>query len=471
MMEENTMSGLLSGEIYTVSRLTSAVKDILEGEFFDVWVEGEISNMRSPSSGHTYLTLKDNSAQIRGVIWKSRIRNIRFQPEDGLQVVARGRLTVYEPRGEYQLIIEYLEPKGVGALQLAFEQLKQKLVEEGLFDAEHKKDLPLLPQRIGVITSPTGAAIKDILRVIERRFANVHVLLYPVRVQGGEAAGEIAEAIYALNDLPASGTGLPEIDVIIAGRGGGSLEDLWPFNEEVVARAIYASSIPVISAVGHEIDYTISDMVADVRAPTPSAAAEMVVMNKEEIIRRVSDLSARLVNNVQAKLNVYSERLEGLYHRRPFSMPYERTSWLQQQVDDLTMRLCRETEQVARVNVDSFNGLKHRLDLLSPGNMVCRYKDRLENDRRVLRSSMSVILESRLARYRELGARLNSLSPLAVLERGYSICYKLPEKRVVKDASALATGDRLRLRFSRGSALCRMEDHILEGDNNDRNEV
>lgn len=470
-MEENNLFESLTHEIYTVSRLTAEIKDVLEGEFFDVWVEGEISNMRNPSSGHTYLTLKDDSSQLRGVIWKSAMRSVKFQPEDGMQVVARGRVTVYEPRGDYQLIIEYIEPKGVGALQLAFEQLKQRLLEEGLFDEKRKRPLPLLPQRIGVVTSPTGAAIRDILRVIERRFANVHVLLYPVRVQGEGAAEEIAEAVGAFNNLPALGPGLPEVDVIIVGRGGGSLEDLWAFNEEAVARAVYASSIPVISAVGHEIDFTISDMVADVRAATPSAAAEMVVMNKEEISRRVADLGTRLVNSTRAALNIYSERLEGIYRRRPFVIPVERIGGFQQQVDDQVMRLCRETELKVKAKFERLNGLKQGIKLLSPLSLVNRYLDLLKNSESGLLTSIRVVIKGKLHRYRELAARMNSLSPLAVLGRGFSICYKLPEMETVKDASALETGDRLRLRFSRGSALCRTEERIVEDENNDRNEV
>jgi exodeoxyribonuclease VII large subunit len=465
-MEQDNLFKTSAHEIFTVSRLTSEIKDILEGEFFDIWVEGEISNLRSPSSGHTYMTLKDDSAQLRGVIWKSTMRNIRFQPEDGMLVVARGRVTVYDPRGEYQLIIEHLEPKGVGALQLAFEQLKQRLMDEGLFDPEHKKPLPLLPQTIGVVTSPTGAAIKDILRVLNRRFANVHVLLYPARVQGDEAAAEIAAAIDALNRLPQLCPGQPEIDVIIVGRGGGSLEDLWAFNQEEVARAIYASSIPVISAVGHEIDVTISDMVADVRAPTPSAAAEIVVMNKEEISQRVKDLGTRLVNRLRAGLKLYEERLEGIYRRRPFSMPRERTSRFQQQVDDLYMQLCRESMLRVRTTEEGFNGLRQSLYLLSPINLVKRYEDHLVTGEKRLVNSMKSFVEHMSHNYRELAGRMHSLSPLAVLERGYSICYRLQGREVVKDASVPEIGERLRLRFSRGSALCRMEDRISEGEEN-----
>jgi exodeoxyribonuclease VII large subunit len=364
------------------------------------------------------------------------------------------------------LVIEYIEPKGVGALQLAFEQLKQKLMKEGLFDKAHKKPLPFLPQKIGVVTSSTGAALKDILRVIERRFANVQITLYPVRVQGEEAPAEIAEAIRAFNHLPSLGRDLPMVDVIIVGRGGGSLEDLWAFNEEVVARAVFDSSIPVISAVGHEIDVTILDMVADTRAPTPSAAAEMVVSNKEDVVRRLNDLKSRLINSARAAINVYTERLEGLSGRSPFAMPFERTARLQQQADELTARLNREIEVAVKAAGERFTGTRQSLHLLAPTNLINRYHDRVFTNYRGIVSSLTSLIENKSHIFKELAGRMNSMSPLAVMERGYSICYKLPEMEVINDSSALSSGDGLRIRFSRGSAVCRIEDRILEGDDN-----
>ncbi|MEE9165043.1 MAG: exodeoxyribonuclease VII large subunit, partial [Nitrospinota bacterium] len=260
-------------QVYTVTEITRAIKFSLETEFPRVWIEGEISNLRIPSSGHMYLTIKDEESQIKVVMFRSGKSQLKFGPKDGDQVIVKGKITVYEPRGEYQIVIDYMEPKGIGALQLAFQQLKEKLSKEGLFDEELKKSLPLLPQKIGIITSPTGAAVRDILNIIDRRFPNVHILIAPVKVQGEGAAQEIAAAVKDLNKIKG-------VDVIIVGRGGGSIEDLWAFNEEVVARAIFESEIPVISAVGHEIDFTISDFVADLRAPTPSAAAELVVRDK-----------------------------------------------------------------------------------------------------------------------------------------------------------------------------------------------
>ena len=270
-------------KILTVSELTLEIKHHLEEGFGEIWVEGEISNFRSPSSGHYYFTLKDGKSQIRGVIFRFMGRYLKFEPQDGLAVICRGKISVYEPRGEYQLILDYMEPKGIGALQLAFEQLKEKLEKEGLFDAARKKPLPLLPKKIGIVASPTGAAIRDLLNVIGRRFPNVGILINPVKVQGEGSAQEIASAIYELNTIP-------EIDVIVVARGGGSLEDLWAFNEEIVARAIDHSSLPVISAVGHEIDFTIADFVADLRAPTPSVAGELVVKDKAELSHLIDSL-------------------------------------------------------------------------------------------------------------------------------------------------------------------------------------
>src|ERR671924_1876239 len=295
--------------ILTVSEVSERIKIVLEDTFFDIWVEGEISNLRTPSSGHAYLTLKDEHSQIRAVLFKMQRRYLRFDPKDGMLVIVRGRISLYEPRGEYQLVIDYLEPKGIGALQIAFEQLKTRLAQAGLFDPARKRPLPVLPRGIGIVTSPTGAVIRDMLQILRRRFANLHVCIYPVRVQGDGAAEEIARAIEALNgDLG--------IEVIILARGGGSLEDLWAFNEESVARAIYQSRMPVISAVGHEIDFTIADFVADVRAPTPSAAAELVVAAKEEFCTRIDRLVDRLRTAVTANIQRRRTMVHMLVSRR-----------------------------------------------------------------------------------------------------------------------------------------------------------
>ena len=276
-----------SPKIYTVSALTEEVKDLLEEHFDFVWVEGEISNFRSPSSGHYYMVLKDEKAQIRAVMFRPQTRYLKFTPEDGMKVIVQGRIGVYQPRGEYQIILDYLEPLGIGALALAFEQLKKKLAAEGVFDEEIKRPLPFLPQRVAVITSPTGAAIRDFLKIIHRRFANIEIIVVPVKVQGDEATAEMVEALDTVNrEL--------NVDVIVLTRGGGSLEDLWAFNQEQLALAIRASRIPVVSAVGHEIDITISDLAADLRAPTPSAAAELIVMEKESLVERFKEMRGRL---------------------------------------------------------------------------------------------------------------------------------------------------------------------------------
>src|SRR6185369_15770810 len=313
--------------ILTVPRLTALLRGVLEENFEQVWVEGEVSNLSQPTSGHIYFTLKDPGAQLRCVMFKSSARNLKFRLTNGMGLIARGRISVYDQRGEYQLMCEYLEPAGVGALQLAFMQLKERLAKEGLFDESHKRPLPAFPRRVGVITSSTGAAIHDILNVLKRRFASLEILLYPVRVQGEGAAVEIARVIDEMNRL-----GLA--DVLIVGRGGGSLEDLWAFNEEVVARAVHRSKLPVISAVGHETDWTICDFAADLRAPTPSAAAELVIASAEELRGKVEALSHRLRLLMEHRLAALEARLESM--RRALHDPRTMLGHLAQRLDDLT---------------------------------------------------------------------------------------------------------------------------------------
>jgi len=327
---------MAKAEIYTVSKINQLIKENLEVNFGNIWIEGEISNLRIPSTGHLYLTLKDELAQIQAVIFKTQRKGIRFDIKDGLSVIANGRITVYEARGIYQIIIDYIEPKGIGALQLAFEQLKAKLSQEGLFDERFKKKLPLLPKKIGIITSPTGAAIRDILQVINRRFANIHILIYPVKVQGDEAPKEIVQAIEELNKFT-------DIDVLILARGGGSIEDLWAFNEEIVARAIFSSGIPVISAIGHEIDYTISDFVADFRAPTPSAAAELVISSKEEFQKHLDFLYRRLEDLFFSKMKYLKKSLEMLTSLCQAYSPLGGVRNLYQKIDELISRLEKKT--------------------------------------------------------------------------------------------------------------------------------
>nr|WP_246525617.1 exodeoxyribonuclease VII large subunit [Geomobilimonas luticola] len=434
--------------ILTVTQLTGLIRGVLEENFEHVWVEGEISNLAMPASGHLYFTLKDAGAQLRCVMFRASTRALKFKPRDGMGLIVRGRLTVYDQRGDYQLLVEYLEPRGLGALQMAFIQLKERLAKEGLFAEEHKRPIPRLPRRIGIVTSATGAAIHDILTVLNRRFANLEILLYPVRVQGEGAAAEIAGAIRDFNRLGMA-------DVLIVGRGGGSLEDLWAFNEEEVARAIHQSRIPVISAVGHEVDFTIADFVADLRAPTPSAAAELVVRSKSELVAEVDSLSHRLLQAIDRRLAELGGEVQVL--SRSLKDPTLLLGHLAQRVDDLAGRLtlaCRGGEERRRHLVQV---LVNRLRLQNPEVEVERGRELLLG----LTNRAERAMERRLENAREgiafSAGKLEALSPLATLARGYAIANLLPEGTVIRQSSQLAAGDRLSLRFSKGSALCRVD--------------
>ena len=396
--------------VLTVSELTHAVKDTLEGRFGGLWVEGEISNLRIHTSGHVYFTLKDEEAQVRAVLFRSRVRRVRFEPADGLHVLAFGRLDVYAVRGEYQLVCEVLEPKGLGALQLAFEQMKARLAAEGLFDAGRKRPLPTLPRRVGLVTSPTGAAVRDFLRVVTRRFAGLQVLVCPVRVQGETAAGEIAQALGTLNRRG-------DLDVIVLARGGGSLEDLWAFNEEAVARAIAASKIPVISAVGHETDVTIADFVADLRAPTPSAAAELVVREKAELVRQVATLGTRLRHAMGQRTRRVADRLADIRRRRVLTDPGRPLRDWARRVDDLGARLSRA---MARHATRSRERLDRSTRALRPALLRAPVRHRRQLAAQ-LGGRLERVLRGETARRRRaveaLAAQLDSLSPLACLAR------------------------------------------------------
>ncbi|MGO8691075.1 MAG: exodeoxyribonuclease VII large subunit [Thermoguttaceae bacterium] len=393
--------------ILSVSELTAQIKDLLENSFPAVWVSGEISNLSRPQSGHCYLTLKDDRAQIRAAIWRGAAARVRFQLADGLEVVCQGHLDVYAPRGSYQLIIDQIEPKGMGALELALRQLREKLAREGLFDPARKRPLPRLVRRVGLVTSPTGAAIHDFLQVLGRRWRGADVLVLPTRVQGEGAAAEIAAAIGIANRLPTA------IDCLVVARGGGSLEDLWAFNEEVVVRAIYASRIPVISAVGHEIDVTLSDLVADVRALTPSEAAELVAPAAEELLARLRQMHQRAVAAMRFRMAAGRGRLEAITRSRVFRRPLQR-------IEDLVRRL-DELETSATRGV----------------------RGRLERAQRQLDAA---------------AAHLESLSPLAVLGRGYSLTQRTADGRVIRDAAELTAGQQITPRFARGEAISRVEE-------------
>ena len=438
--------------IWTVTELTRQIRSLLEGEFSEVLVDGEISNLRIPGSGHLYFTLKDEQCQLRGVMFRSQARGLKFEVADGLRVTARGRVTVYEPRGEYQLVVETLEPQGRGALQLAFEQLKEKLFKEGLFDEEHKKPIPLYPRTIGIVTSPTGAAIRDILRILERRFANLHVQIFPVRVQGDGASQEIARAIEEMNTLG-------EADVLIVGRGGGSLEDLWAFNEEATARAIYASRIPVISAVGHEIDFTIADLVADVRAPTPSAAAELVVGRKDKLMESLQAYKQRMLRAATGHLNLGQQRFLATQRSRSFREPEMRIiAPRAQRLDDFRHRLERSGEAIIALRCERHKQLAHALFLLNPLRTLQRRREMKDNLSKRLRERMAYRLSGYRQKMESLVGKLESLSPLAILSRGYSICRLPPSGRIIREATALRTGETLEVTLHKGEVVCRVEE-------------
>jgi exodeoxyribonuclease VII large subunit len=435
--------------VLTVSELTEQVRAALEERFPAVWVEGEISNFRLYGSGHAYFTLKDESAQVRAVLFRTRARRLRFEPGDGQHVLAFGSLEVYAQRGEYQLVVELLEPRGLGALQLAFEQLKERLGQEGLFDPARKRPLPRFPKTIGIVTSPSGAAIRDMLRVIGRRFAGLRIVIAPARVQGEGAAPEIVQGVRDLNALGG-------VDVIIVGRGGGSLEDLWAFNEEAVARAIADSKVPVISAVGHEVDFTIADFVADLRAPTPSAAAELVVREKQAVADAVGDLRGRLERAMTGRLERERRRHQALASRRVLTDPARL-------LRDLERRLDEAQRQLAQAATAAWRRAQHRAELATRGLRAVSPFTRLAGDRHrlaALHGRLHAGIGRRLTgaehRLGSSAGRLQSLSPLGVLGRGYSLTLTAAGV-VVRHAAGVRAGDEVRVVLGEGALDCRVE--------------
>lgn len=396
---ELDISGNASKKL-SVSELTREIKYLLETSIQSVWVEGEISNFKHHSSGHIYFSLKDSSAQLSCVMWRSRNQSMFFSPRDGMKILARGRITVYEKRGAYQLDVQQIKPAGVGELQMAFEQLKARLVQEGLFETQYKQEIPTFPQRIGIATSPTGAAIQDMITILQRRFPPVEIIIRPTKVQGEGAARDIASAIEEFNDFG-------EIDLLIIGRGGGSIEDLWAFNEEQVARAIFASQIPVISAVGHEVDFCISDFVADLRAPTPSAAAELAVPDANELKQRIKLLSEHVSQRVLERVISCRDHLKRL---------------------------------------TSSYGFRRPIDLLK------QYHQRLDELFRSMKKSIDHAITLRKEQVNALEKNLNALNPTAILGRGYSICFHKTTKEIIKDASTLKLNDEIEIKFFRGQA-------------------
>jgi exodeoxyribonuclease VII large subunit len=435
--------------ILSVSALTRLIKQQLESRFLEIWVEGEISNLKIPNSGHVYFTLKDESSQLRAVIFRAAGRSLKFVPKEGQKVLCRGRVTVYELRGEYQIIVDYVEPRGIGALQAAYEQLKARLQREGLFDSSRKKPLPILPRRIGIVTSPTGAAIRDLIKVLGEHRARVEILIHPVPVQGEEAAPAIAAAIDDLNDRG-------DLDLLIVGRGGGSLEDLWSFNEETVARAIHRSRIPVISAVGHEVDYTIADFVADHRAPTPTAAAEMVVRTWRECENQIEILGIRLDRAARRHLEGMRNRLQ-VVHRS-----------LRDPRKAIEAQLFRLDELEGRLRQGVRNSLRNQAQRLSHARENLRHRSPMERLHRLAtqahevtkRFGLQVVFYLRQQRNRmeTLMTALDELSPLAILGRGYSITRKLPEGTILKEARSADPGTRVHVRLHRGSLICRVDE-------------
>ncbi len=430
-----------SREVLTVTGLTRQVQDVLEAAFDQLWVEGEISNLRRPASGHLYFTLKDEESQVRAVLFRPVARSLRFDPEDGMRIVCRARINVYKPRGEYQLILDYAEPRGAGALQVAFEQLKARLQAEGLFEPGHTKPLPFLPSRIGVVTSPSGAVIRDILNITKRRFPSVNVLVAPVRVQGVEAPGEIVDALRLLNEAPG-------VDVIIVARGGGSLEDLMAFNDEGVARAIFASRIPVVSAVGHEIDFTIADFVADMRAPTPSAAAELVVPSRSDLLQQIRALHDRAVHAGARALRVRRERLETLAER--VRDPRRRLVDLRLLVDDRLGGLTASLVRRLRAERETLRRLETHLQYLNPARRLQTLTFALENMRKSMITGIFRQVEGLRERLAGRTALLDSLSPLSVLARGYAIARTVPGGRVIRNARDLSAGNLVGINVAKG---------------------
>jgi exodeoxyribonuclease VII large subunit len=436
-------SGLL-----TVSELNAQIRSLLESRYPLVWVRGEISNFRVPSSGHFYFTLKDDQSQIRAVFFRAQHRHLRFIPESGLQVLCQARLSVYEPRGEYQLIIEIMEPEGVGSLQLAFEQLKRKLEAEGLFEPSRKLPLPCCPQKIGVITSSTGAAVQDILKVLERSPCPLSVTLLPVRVQGAEAAKEIAAAIKTANFLAERF----QWDLLIVGRGGGSIEDLWPFNEEVVARAISASSIPIVSAVGHEIDFTIADMVSDLRAPTPTAAAEWVVGRVEVFQREIIGLKDRMLKTFAQRLTSYGQTVQ--YLEKRLIDPRRRLESLRLFVDERLERLQLALSRRLEKNRSLYTNILDKLYLAHPSKRIPPYRTLLDQQCKELILQHRKILDAKQAELSRLASSLESLSPLGVLARGYAIAYRLPDRQVIRRSRDVEPGQEVLIHLSEGQIEC-----------------
>ena len=443
--------------VLSVSELTAHLRELLETTFPEVWVEGELSNAKVWTTGHLYFTLKDGAAQIKGVMFRSALRYLKFKPEDGLHVVVRGRISVYDPKGEYQLVGEHMEPQGYGPLQLAFEQLKKKLAAEGLFEPARKRPLPSLPRRIGIVTSIDGAALRDIIRVLQRRYPNVSLVIAPSRVQGEDAAGELVRALRQVARIQG-------VDVIIIGRGGGSLEDLWAFNEEKVARAIVASPVPVISAVGHETDFTIADFVADLRAPTPSAAAELVVRRKDEFCGNIDRLTERLASAVRARIGRLESRLNMLLARPGYAGLRGRLAMRGRHGAELGASLRQAMNGTIARRVRRHDTLRRTLETFDPRHRLASVRARLVARESALARALTRRLHVAESRFKNAAARLDGLSPLAVLGRGYAVCWNESRTHILRDAAAVNPGDRVRVTLEHGELECDVQRTVEPND-------
>lgn len=437
-----------NNRMYTVGRLTREIKTLLEEAYPFIWITGEISNYVTPASGHSYFSLKDASAVISCVMFKNQKRGMAFTPENGIKVTGIARISLYEPRGNYQLIFEHLEPEGKGSLQQAFDALKRKLADKGWFDAAHKKDLPLIPGKVSVITSGTGAAVKDVINVAVRRFPGCPLEIVPVNVQGETAEHEIASALDLVNQCNTS-------SLIILARGGGSIEDLWAFNTETVARAIFESGIPVVTGIGHEIDFTIADFVADLRAPTPSAAAELALPDHQALMHQVTRLKDSMDQAMKKRLLVLTDRLQDLKSR--LKNPSRVADDFRFRIEDAEIRLHSAMMQRLEKDRERLFWLKRTLDNTLPLSRI-REKTRWVTDlRSALALAMDRYVETRTSRLRQAGARLEALNPRAILDRGYSITRDLATGRVVTDAETVSRDDRVEIILSKGRLVTRVE--------------
>lgn len=434
-------------DVFTVSRLIREARATLEASFPLLWLEGEISNFSRPGSGHMYFSLKDEAAQVRCAMFRGKNLHLRFMPKNGMRVMVRAKITLYEARGDFQIIIEHMEESGLGALQRAFDELKQTLGRQGLFDQAHKKPLPTLPKRIGIITSPTGAAIRDIESVLKRRCPAIPVLIYPSSVQGNNAASEIAEAI-RLADIR------QDCDVLILTRGGGSLEDLWSFNEELVARAIHNCSIPIISAVGHEVDFTIADFVADMRAPTPSAAAELVAPNGEEILLSVTQNLARMHTQLQHRLKTYKQQWQWLDRQLHQLNPARRLQEQAQHLDDLEQQLYKTSKAHIQQHKLDVTKLQGRLFQHAPIHRLRAQHQQCNNLAQRLHRQWQLLQERRQQQLANCSRALDAISPLATLQRGYAIVESATEKTLIRQAAQVKPGEKIRTRLAQGHLVC-----------------